>query len=64
MSCWVHASEAGYKPFEKAGFEEVGRLDLDLDEYALVPREEGEENAKWGSYTFRYMLRPPSSAAS
>ncbi|KAF4628575.1 hypothetical protein G7Y89_g9578 [Cudoniella acicularis] len=31
---WVHASEAGWKIFEKEGFSEVGRLRVDLDEHA------------------------------
>jgi hypothetical protein len=54
--CWVHSSEAGYHVFKKNGFEVVGTLEMDLDEYATVPQPGG---SKWGLYTFRYMKRLP-----
>lgn len=60
VCAWVHASETGLRVFEKCGFEEIRRLELDLDEWnseGLVPPEgEGE---MWGTYVLRYMLREP-----
>ena len=56
--CWVHASEAGAPMFERCGFLEVGRLELDLDRWnteAVIPPE--GPDAKWGTYVFRYMRR-------
>lgn len=38
---WVHSSEAGYRAYARAGFEVVGTLDVDLDEWAPTPPEEG-----------------------
>ncbi|MCJ1224853.1 hypothetical protein MMC12_001499 [Toensbergia leucococca] len=57
--CWVHASEAGHKMFAKQGFNEVGNLVVDLDEFASLPREEMGGIIGWGHYTFRYMKRLP-----
>jgi len=51
---WVHASEAGRRLFEKGGFEELGSLEVDLDEWAPQPRGDGEQ---WGTYVLRYMQR-------
>ena len=56
--CWVHSSNAGWRVFEKEGFGEVGRLEVDLDEYAEGLRNEGREDGRWGFYVFRYMKRP------
>ncbi|RFU31520.1 hypothetical protein B7463_g4840, partial [Scytalidium lignicola] len=55
---WVHSSEAGAPRFEKQGFEEVGKLEVDLDQYADSPREDG---SNWGMYRFRYLKRMPKS---
>jgi hypothetical protein len=44
--CWVHASEAGHKVFAKEGFTEVGRLEVDLDEFAPGPREDEDGNGE------------------
>ncbi|KAK2044757.1 acyl-CoA N-acyltransferase [Colletotrichum somersetense] len=55
LPCWIHASPASHNMYVKAGFEEVGRSDYDLDEWA--PGGKGG-NRGWGRYTFRYMLRP------
>ncbi|KAK2062008.1 hypothetical protein LY76DRAFT_589863 [Colletotrichum caudatum] len=55
LPCWVHASPASRNVYVKAGFEEAGRSDYDLDEWA--PGGKGG-NRGWGRYTFRYMLRP------
>lgn len=33
MFIWVHSSEAGVEAYNKAGFEAVGTLDVDLEEY-------------------------------
>jgi len=56
--CWVHSSDGGFGAFEKSGFEEVGRLSVDLDEFAEegVGNEE-REDGRWGMYVFRYMRR-------
>ncbi|GKT44796.1 uncharacterized protein ColSpa_04977 [Colletotrichum spaethianum] len=42
LPCWIHASPTSYTLYEKAGFEEVGRSDYDLDEWAPGEREETE----------------------
>lgn len=55
--CWVHASEAGFPVFAKHGFTELGRLEVDLDEYAPAPP--GDDHT-WGRYTFRYLKRMPA----
>lgn len=57
---WVHSSEEAWRFYAKRGFEVVGELDLDLDEWALRPPErDGEGDAKWGHYVLRYMKRLP-----
>jgi ribosomal protein S18 acetylase RimI-like enzyme len=58
LLCWIHASPASYRLYERAGFREVGRSDYDLDEWA--PGGKGG-NRGWGRYTFRYMVRQPKS---
>lgn len=57
--CWVHSSDGGHFAFQKAGFEEVERLKVDLDEFAEEKRV-GVEDGKWGEYVFRYMVRQPA----
>lgn len=60
--CWVHSSEDGVAMFRKCGFEVNNTLDVDLDHWAGqmdVKPPAGDE--KWGTYTFRYMLRQPSA---
>ena len=59
VSCWVHASEAGHRAFAKEGFREVGKLELDLDEFVpgALEEEGGEGKEEWGRYRFRYMQR-------
>lgn len=54
LSCWAHASPSGYGVYLRAGFEELGMSEYDLDQY-LLENEQG--NSKWGVYTFRYMIR-------
>ncbi|KAJ5106956.1 acetyltransferase [Penicillium angulare] len=44
MTCWCQASPAGSQLYSKAGFETLGSDEYDLGEF--------------GSYRFRYMLRP------
>jgi len=60
---WVHSSEMGSNAYRKAGFEVIGTLDIDLDEWAVAPPDEepaeGEEVAKWGHYVLRWMKRLP-----
>ncbi|KAF9909586.1 hypothetical protein BX616_011126 [Lobosporangium transversale] len=68
VSCWVSSSMSGWPAFAKAGFVEVGRLELNLDDYAqgikrkirsgedsVVKREED-----WGTYIWRWMRRDPT----
>ncbi|KAF9875684.1 putative acetyltransferase [Colletotrichum karsti] len=54
LPCWIHASPSSYTVYERAGFQEVGRNDYDLDEWA--PGGKGG-NRGWGRYTFRHMIR-------
>ncbi|KAK1976942.1 acyl-CoA N-acyltransferase [Colletotrichum cereale] len=58
LPCWIHASPTSHQLYVKAGFEEVGKSDYDLDEWA--PGGKGGYRG-WGRYTFRYMLRPPKN---
>lgn len=57
---WVHSSEGAWKMYEKAGFDVIGSLDINLDDWAPAPApaEEGE-GAIWGHYVLRYMKRLP-----
>jgi GNAT superfamily N-acetyltransferase len=55
---WVHSSEAAVRTYMKGGFEVVGTLEVDLDDYATAPPPEGE-GVPWGRYTIRYMKRMP-----
>ncbi|MCJ1353430.1 MAG: hypothetical protein MMC33_003416 [Icmadophila ericetorum] len=60
--CWVHSSEPAWGMYAKAGFEVVGTLDVDLDEYAPGPSPDRE--GKWGHYVFRYMKWSPKNVRS
>lgn len=61
---WVSSSDGGYRVFEKAGFRDVGRLAVELDEFAIGidgarvrnPDAQGLDG-KWGMYTWRWMKR-------
>lgn len=58
VACWVHSSDTGWRAFEKNGFKEERRLELELDDYAGGLREiphQGSE--RWGKYVFRYGQR-------
>jgi hypothetical protein len=55
--CWVHASDGSHIFYEKHGFEKVGELTVDLDNFATKSAPDNE--GKWGLYTFRYMKRLP-----
>ncbi|KFY84573.1 hypothetical protein V500_09199 [Pseudogymnoascus sp. VKM F-4518 (FW-2643)] len=55
LQCWAHASPSGHSLYTRAGFEEVGRSDFDLAEWAPGGKGGGRG---WGNYIFRYMLRP------
>jgi GNAT superfamily N-acetyltransferase len=55
LPCWAHASPAGRALYARNGFREVARDDYPLAAWA--PGGEGA-NRGWGTYTFRYMLRP------
>ncbi|KAK3641171.1 hypothetical protein LTR56_011411 [Elasticomyces elasticus] len=51
---WVHSSEGGWRFYEKHGFEEVDRLTVDLDDWAV---RSSEKQKRWGEYTWRYGVR-------
>jgi GNAT superfamily N-acetyltransferase len=55
--CWVHASDGSHMFYKKHGFEKVGELMVDLDEFATQPAP--DNGGIWGQYTFRYMKRHP-----
>lgn len=52
---WVHSSEPAWRIYEKAGFQVIRSLDVDLDEYAPCPPPDEGPDARWGHYVFRYM---------
>lgn len=62
LPCWIHASDSDVacRLYMSAGFQEVGCNAYDLD--AWTPEGDKESGQRWGSYTFRYMLRPSKSA--
>jgi predicted N-acetyltransferase YhbS len=51
LPCWAHASPVGHHLYAKAGFQELGRSEYDLEEF-------DDGNESWGQYIFRYMQRP------
>lgn len=60
--CWVHSSEAAAPMYRKCGFEVDDTLEIDLDHWAEpmdIKPPAGDE--KWGTYTFRYMIRQPKA---
>jgi L-amino acid N-acyltransferase YncA len=62
VHCWVSSSDSGYRVFQKGGFEEVGRLELDLDLFAEAGcKNQAREDGKWGEYCWRYMRREARS---
>lgn len=55
--CWVQSSMGGKGAYESAGFQQVGKLELDLDLFAGgTLRDDG---GKWGIYVWPYMRRDP-----
>ncbi|KAF9106042.1 hypothetical protein BGX27_009341 [Mortierella sp. AM989] len=63
--CWVSSSMEGTPAYEKAGFVEVGKLELKLDDYAQGVRRKVKSNdgveteEEWGMYIWRWMKRTP-----
>lgn len=55
---WVHSSADAWEMYAKYGFNVIGTLDVDLDQYAPAPA--SDNDGKWGHYVFRYMKREPS----
>ncbi|RDW94722.1 hypothetical protein BP5796_00485 [Coleophoma crateriformis] len=58
VSSWVSSSDAGWRAFKSQGFEVMGELRVDLDEFA----EDGTRNldavdGRWGMYVWRAMRR-------
>ena len=54
LTTWIHASPASYRLYERAGFQEVGRSEYNLDDFATGGK---DESKTWGVYAFRYMVR-------
>ncbi|KAI8265415.1 hypothetical protein K4K58_011346 [Colletotrichum sp. SAR11_239] len=59
LACWIHASPSSYGLYAKTGFEEIGRNEYDLDEWAPGGR---QGDNRWGRYIFRHMLRKENSS--
>lgn len=47
----------GWTAFKKMRFGEVGRLEVELEDFSGTARNEEREDGKWGKYVFRYMRR-------
>lgn len=58
---WVHSShnEGACKAYQKQGFEVIGTLDVNLDDWAPAAPPDEPEGAVWGHYVFRYLKRLP-----
>ncbi|KAF9122226.1 hypothetical protein BG015_005622 [Linnemannia schmuckeri] len=58
---WVSSSMGGWPAYANAGFVEVGRLELNLDDYAQgIKWDQGDGSEKdWGTYYWPYMRRDP-----
>lgn len=59
---WVHSSEGGLALYLKAGFQQIGSLEVDLDEYASCPPPVEVGGEKWGHYIFTYMKYQPAES--
>ncbi|OAQ22137.1 acyl-CoA N-acyltransferase [Linnemannia elongata AG-77] len=59
--CWVSSSMGAMQAYAKAGFVEVGRLELKLDDYAqgIKWKQEDGSEKEWGTYFWPYMRRDP-----
>ncbi|KAF9435828.1 hypothetical protein BGZ76_005431 [Entomortierella beljakovae] len=59
--CCVSSSMSGWPAFAKGGFVEVGRLELNLDDYAqgVKWKKDNNEETDWGVYIWRWMKRVP-----
>jgi N-acetylglutamate synthase-like GNAT family acetyltransferase len=59
--CWVHSSADGASMFRKNGFQEVDKLEIDLDKWAVPLGVKGspQEEPHFGNYVFRYLVRDP-----
>ena len=67
--CWVHSSPAGTRLFESCEFREVGRLEIDLDEWAnKIEKQTGKQlcsgTTSWGLHVFKYMRRASQAEMS
>ncbi|KAK4698084.1 hypothetical protein P7C71_g96, partial [Lecanoromycetidae sp. Uapishka_2] len=56
--CWIQSSPAAHGVYYHCGFRDVGRLEVDLREFA-DGGSEGKEG--WGIFEFVYMLRLPEN---
>ncbi len=64
--CWVSSSASAWTFYAREGFEVIGDLDVDLDDYTPQPPDEvqggeigSDRERKWGRYIWRYMKRLP-----
>jgi GNAT superfamily N-acetyltransferase len=59
---WVHSSQGAVKAYEAGGFERIGNLEMDLDEYAPCPPPkelDHDGSGKWGRYELVYLKYLP-----
>ena len=50
-------SDKGWTAFQKGGVGEVGRLDVELDDFAGEVRNEEGGDGRWRKFVFRFMRR-------
>lgn len=72
LPCWVSSSHGAVRMFEGCGFQEVGRLELCLDEWAegiVRPSglagndKEADPPKEWGQYVWTWLERAPAARA-
>lgn len=63
LFCWVSSGNDSIGMFERMGFKEVSRLELDLDQWALNLLDQGKEGERkaWGVYTWSWLVWRPTS---
>lgn len=59
--CWVSSGKGSEGMYERFGFREVGRLELDLDEWAKgsLSSEGNSPQSGWGVYNWTWLIRDP-----
>jgi GNAT superfamily N-acetyltransferase len=61
IPAFLQATPFGYRLYKKAGWKQVGKLEVDLRKWIDGPEGEEEDGPAfgWGVYEFRYMTRLP-----